>query len=608
MLSEYGERTFGGAMAEQSAHLIELAERIGPRPATSDAEASTAEYITGVFGGRGLPVETQEFDTPRTYSWAYAVYHLLTIVAAVASRWYPWLALVLAAVVAFVMWRDLDTRWGLSSIMPKGPSQNVIARHVPKQRRGEAMRRVVIVAHYDSAKASLAFSPGLVKSFGFTFGLMKACTLWTPLLILVAALPYVKPYKLIPWYVVLAGAAYLLVPLFIHVHRELFMKATPGANDNASGVAVMLGIMERLVPEADAAVFDTGSLPRTEIRRHTEEEARAADVVPEDSVLSYAPVDAPHRPPFEEHDFDEVWSDERPATPARGQTSMSLPEEEDIDWVDSTRPGPVTAEPPGSPPATAAAEETVLPYAGAAEKPAPKRRGFLGRPRAKDAQKAPEVREWLGVDESFDAKVEGEKIGSWDQFEHDGDDDDIGWKGGGAGTGGIDDPDFAAEEAARIRKRVTTGVDHALLEKEVWFVATGAEEAGTRGMLALIGEHGDDLRDALIINLDNLGSGSLAWVTSEGMAKRYSSDRRLTGAARRVASENDWAIKGTAYRGLSTDATALLARRFKAMSVMAFDINGRLPNWHWRTDTAEEVQPENIELAVDFVTAIIKEL
>jgi hypothetical protein len=41
---------------------------------------------------------------------------------------------------------------------------------------------------------------------------------------------------------------------------------------------------------------------------------------------------------------------------------------------------------------------------------------------------------------------------------------------------------------------------------------------------------------------------------------------------------------------------------------MAFDINGRLPNWHWRTDTVEAVQPENLDLAATFVAKLIREL
>jgi len=62
------------------------------------------------------------------------------------------------------------------------------------------------------------------------------------------------------------------------------------------------------------------------------------------------------------------------------------------------------------------------------------------------------------------------------------------------------------------------------------------------------------------------------------------------------------------YRGLSTDATPALARRFHAMSVMAFDINGRLPNWHWHTDTVENVQEDTMASATEFVAELIKEL
>lgn len=584
---------------ERSPYLLELAEAIGPRPATSDAEARAADYISGALSARGLAVETQEFDSPRTYSWAYVLYGVLTIASAVLARWVPWPALILALAVAVVMRRDLDSRGGLSSLMPKGPSQNVIARHEPKQRRGERLRKVVVVAHYDSARASLAFSPGMVKNFSFTFGLMKACTWLVPLLI-VPQLPFFKMqqrFGLWPWYVLLVPAAYLLIPLFINVHRELFMRPTPGANDNASGVAVMLGVMERLVPEpSDEDVFTTTSMPRVEPVRRSEEDAWAADVVPEDAILTYAPASTPKRTPFDESDFDDIGWGEEPSKP-KGQTAMPL--EEDTDeaaW-------------------RSFAEGKPADDAGLGQGAPERRRNPLmpGKKHEAEPPKKENVRDWLGVDEGFDAKKEGRKIGSWDNFGDEGNgngngDDDLGWKGGAAGED-IDDPDFAETEAARIKRRVlASAADRDLTEKEVWFVATGAEEVGSIGMKAFLAERGADLRDALIINLDNLGSGALAWITSEGQGKRYTSDRRLQGAARRVATENDWPIKGREYRGLSTDATIALARRYKAMSVMAFDINGRLPNWHWETDTAAEVSDDNIALAVDFVTALIREL
>jgi len=141
-------------MSSEMTHVVALAENIGPRPASTDAEVAAADYIQGVFEARGLEVERQEFDTPRTYAWAYVIYHLLTIGAAVLSRWLPWPALVLAGASAILMWLDLDTRAGLTSLMPKGPSQNIIARRIPKARRNERATKIIMA------------SPFVFKKFG----------------------------------------------------------------------------------------------------------------------------------------------------------------------------------------------------------------------------------------------------------------------------------------------------------------------------------------------------------------------------------------------------------------------------------------------------------
>lgn len=584
-------------MTQLSEHLHHLAETIGPRPATTDAEAQAADYIEGVFEGRGLPVERQEFDCPRTYSWAFVIYHTLTIGSAVLANWFAWPALAIAVLVAFVMWSDLDTRWGLSRLMPKGPSQNVIARHVPRARRNERLRKVVVVAHYDSAKESLAFSPGLVKNFNVTFGLMKWLTVLTPVSILVLALPWTQGWRPYTWYVTLGICAYLLVPLIINVHRELFMHATSGANDNASGVAAMLGIMEQTVPEPDQRATHTQPI------RRTPEAAYDADVVLEDALLSYVPVEGTARTP----------EPQAPVHPTLGTF-------DDIGWETTAMPAveqQAAFDAPRSAPAPAVSryvmddeddEFAPSPEAVAADEEyeEPRRKGLFGRKSEPSERRG--VRDWLGLGGGFDARKEGRSIGTWDALADDDADDGFGFKGGSAGEPEFDAPGFAAEEASRIRRRVTSGVDRALSEKEIWFVATGAEEAGTWGMQAFLDAYGDELRDALIINLDNLGSGALCWITGEGMARRYHCDRRLASSARRVARENDMPVRGREYRGLSTDATPALARRYKAMSIMAFDINGRLPHWHWRTDTVENVAESNVELAADFVTQLIREL
>lgn len=585
-------------MGGESAHLHELAEEIGPRPATTDAEAHAADYIERVFHSRGLEVDRQEFNTPRTYSWAFVLYHLLTIVAAVLVVRFPLPALILGVVVAVLLWTDLDTRWGLSAIMPKGPSQNIVAKHVPRTFRGERTRKVVVVAHYDSARASLAFSPGLVRNFSLTFGLMKWCTYLVPVLVFVRLLLV----RLVPaaakgatarwsWYAILVVAAYLLVPLFINLHRELFMKPTPGANDNASGVAAMLGVMERILPEPEGG-YETVSMPAVEPVRHSEEDAWAADVVPEDTLLTYTPASVEPRVDLDE-DID--WGEPSPSRdqkslfdqPAQPTSQRRRPATDDWGAGEWTGEMPAVS---GERAERAAREEERAEEGGGEKK-----RG---------------VRDWLGLGGDFDVRKEGRKIGSWDQFpegEGGDDDDDFGWKGGAAGED-YDDPGFASAEAHRIRTKVTSSVDRDLAEKEVWFVATGAEEVGTWGMKAFLDEHRDELRDAFIINIDNVGAGTIAYVTSEGMARRYHCDRRLMAAAKRFVRENELPYRGRDYHGLSTDATPALARGFRAMSIMAFDINGRLPNWHWNTDTVENVQIETVEKAADLVTGIIRDL
>jgi hypothetical protein len=623
-------------MGSEMLHLNQLAGEIGPRPATTDAEARAADYIQGLFEERGLEVERQEFDAPHTYSWAYVLYHVLIIGCAIGSRWAPWPAFVVALVVAIVFFYDLDTRFGLTSIMPKGPSQNVIAKHIPKAWRGERTSRIVIVAHYDSAKSSLAFSPSMVKSFAFTFGLMKWCTYLVPVAILVGAVPWTAKWHTYTWYAAMAVSAYLLVPLFINVHRELFMKATDGANDNASGVAAMLEVMERVVPAPESVPGSTtGSMPRV---RRTAEDAWAADVVPEDTLLQYSPAASPAPAPdvwattsWDAADLTEAgW--EPDSGPVAGQTEMdmSAPPRKPATAPAAPAAPPVT---PSAPPAAAPERrhapsldmdvdldmdvrpsETPVP-ASVWEAPATKGAASPGpaapapapttepEPSSSDRKG---VREWLGVGRDFDARKKGRDIGSWDNFDED--DDEGGWKGGAAGVEEIDDPGFTSSEAARIRRRVTEGLDRGLADKEVWFVATGAEEVGTAGMRAFLKEYAADLRDAVILNLDNLGSGSLYYITSEGMSRHYDGDRRLISAAKRVVREQQMDIRGREYRGLSTDATPALARRFRALSVMAFDINGRLPDWHWKSDTVENVVPENLTKAADFVTEMVREL
>lgn len=144
---------------------------------------------------------------------------------------------------------------------------------------------------------------------------------------------------------------------------------------------------------------------------------------------------------------------------------------------------------------------------------------------------------------------------------------------------------------------------------EVWAVATGCEEAGTVGMLRFLEEHGEGIKDDYIINLDNLGIGYLKYIVGEGMFSAMAADRDLVLAAAAFARENsELEIGSHVYKALTTDATPALARGYKVMSIMAFDANGVLPNWHWPTDEAKYVNPDNLEAASALVQSIARQI
>jgi hypothetical protein len=425
------------------------------------------------------------------------------------------------------------------------------------------------------------------------------------------ALPFAALSVLDPWlwYLTMLVSAYLLVPTVINIHRELFMPFVAGANDNASGVAAMLGVMEQIVPAIDPASLSTGSFAPV---RRSADEAREAGVVPEGAELRYDSASTGQTPGVMPEDFP--WVEPMTERP-RGQAVL------EFDTIDFAAVDAAASRPAAPVQRTSASasyepklEHGVLPaeIAGPAPgddalEPTHAKKGFLAGLGRKRDRGPGEVKEWLGVDEEFDARKAGKDIGSWDNFEEEDGDDGLGWKGGWAGDDPIEDPEFAASEAARIRRRVTESVDRELSEKEVWFVATGAEEVGTYGMQALLRDYGDELRDAFIINVDGCGAGQLYWASSEGMARRYRADRRLVGLARRVSRETDTLIKPREYKGLSTDATPALARGFHAMSIMAFAPSGMPVNWHWNTDTVDNLDAELIEKTARFLTAMVRE-
>lgn len=143
---------------------------------------------------------------------------------------------------------------------------------------------------------------------------------------------------------------------------------------------------------------------------------------------------------------------------------------------------------------------------------------------------------------------------------------------------------------------------------EVWLVLTGCEESDRVGMEAFLDRHAKALEGSWFLGVDSVaGRGSsLRWITRSGLLDDFRADYRLTHLAEEVASQHSVGASPGVWRtaGLDTDSAA--ARGFSTMSLMALTPEGTLPNWHWPTDTFDNLDTDELNGCADFTIALIR--
>lgn len=243
--------------------------------------------------------------------------------------------------------------------------------------------------------------------------------------------------------------------------------------------------------------------------------------------------------------------------------------------------------------------DTPAPSAGAFETisaPAPAQRkkkrglgGLFGRKKRSDEGS---MSQWLGVDEDYDAKRSGRNIGSWDKFE--GDDS---WKGGAASDGSLTEDE--------LRGVVASLGDDELLGHDIWFVATGASENGNAGIREFLEAHRDKLRGVFLINLECIGAGRLAMLTTEGERRVLKGDKRIMGLISRVSSDFHHEIGSVEMPYLDTDAHAAMEMSLRACTLAGVE-GPSLACSHSQEDISLNVDTSNIALAADVITEVIR--
>jgi hypothetical protein len=136
-----------------------------------------------------------------------------------------------------------------------------------------------------------------------------------------------------------------------------------------------------------------------------------------------------------------------------------------------------------------------------------------------------------------------------------------------------------------------------LASTRVVVLMTGCEEAGMLGAQAFLRSRDTD--GWLFVNFDNVGAGTLRYLEREGLVRKWDADPALMAAAARVADEQpELALEPAGGPiGLTYDATPVMARGGRALTFVAGD-GGVIPNYHWPTDTAANVDPAALGRAI----------
>ncbi len=268
-------------------HVRYLAKTIGPRGSTTKNEELAARYAEEALRREGLAPMVEPFTSARSAWYPSALFTGLVLLGELlflfAGHWgaAAGLALVALALVSILLELSFCPN-PLQWVLPKGRSQNVWARLEP---RAGAARQVVLVAHMDSHRTPLVFSSlGWVRLFR---ALVPAGMASAVGLIVLTALGLVLPAAL--WQLLSLPLALVVVGLLALTLQADLTPYTEGANDNASGVGVVLSLAARLHAEPLAHTTVWALLSGAEevgdygakafIRRHRAELGDAAWIV-----------------------------------------------------------------------------------------------------------------------------------------------------------------------------------------------------------------------------------------------------------------------------------------------------------------------------------------
>ncbi len=166
-----------------------------------------------------------------------------------------------------------------------------------------------------------------------------------------------------------------------------------------------------------------------------------------------------------------------------------------------------------------------------------------------------------------------------------------------------DEPlEYAADEIERIYRFKRSDIN-----TEVWFVALGSELARNGGMSAFLTEHAQDLRGAIIIELEGMGAGELSLVEREGAYKAVASSSRMKRYVKKASQALGMSVPSAQICWKDSAASYAVKHGFQAMHLAGMD--GAKPALFAQADDVmENIDVEKMLGNSDFIMELLKNI
>jgi hypothetical protein len=148
-----------------------------------------------------------------------------------------------------------------------------------------------------------------------------------------------------------------------------------------------------------------------------------------------------------------------------------------------------------------------------------------------------------------------------------------------------------------------------LQHTRVDLLLSGCEESGVLGAQAYVRRRRASGQRLVMVNFDSVGGPApVRYILQEGMAVTRPATERLVALVEQIARRRpELGLRPAADTGaLTTDATVALAHGCEAITFLAREKT--IPNYHWPTDTYENIAPETVGRTLEAGRELLGEL